>query len=144
MSNENRNIQTESQVLQTESSHVVIGVSAVPAGLTRYVTFVKVTQVQAGASGAATGKGSRVVFCSCAASGSASNITKASTFAKLSIGIASGAASQVPEKTVMIPRHPDVNNPLFSVAAGKWLTATLGSVAGTSSGVNIFVQFYDE
>lgn len=134
----NLNLQTVCKQIATKSSHVVIG-SSVAAGLTRYVTYVRVAQVANSAA-----KGSRVIFCSAAASGTASNITAASTIAKLSIGIPSCVASHVSKKTVAIPSQPNTENPLFSVAASKWLTATLGSAAGTSATCVVFVQYYDQ
>lgn len=139
----NYNIQTACKQIATKSSHVVIG-SSVAAGLTRYVTMVRVAQVTNGAA-----KGSRVVFCSATASNSASNITAASAIQKLSIGIPSAAAAsavarfRVPKKTVQMPGQPNTENPLFTVAASKWLTATLGSAAGTSATCVVFVQYYD-
>lgn len=134
----NYNILTVGKQIATKSSHVVIG-SSVAAGKTRYVTFVRVAQVTNGAA-----KGSRVVFCSAAASNSASNITAASTIQKLSIGIPSTVASHMYQKSVNVPSQPDTENPLFTVAASKWLTATLGSAAGTSATCVVFVQYYDQ
>jgi hypothetical protein len=134
----NYNIKTACKQIATKSSHVVIG-SSVAAGMTRYVTMVRVSQITNGA-----GKGSRVVFCSAAASNTATNITAASAIAKLSVGIGSYVASHVGMKSVNIPSQPDTENPLFTVAASKWLTATLGSAAGTSATAVVFVQYYDQ
>jgi hypothetical protein len=136
----NQNLQTVCKQIATKSSHIVIG-SSVAAGLTRYVTYVRVAQVTNGA-----GKGSRVVFCSAAASNTATNITVASTIQKLSIGIPSAVAANMkqPKKTVEVPSQPNSNNPLFTVAASKWLTATLGSAAATSATCVVFVQYYDQ
>lgn len=134
----NYNIQSACKQIATKSSHVVIG-SSVAAGMTRYVTMVCVAQVTNGAA-----KGSRVIFCSAAASNSASNITAASAIAKLSIGIPSCVASNVSKKSITVPLQPDTKNPLFTVAASKWLTATLGSAAGTSATCVVFVQYYDQ
>lgn len=134
----NYNIQTVCKQIATKSSHVVIG-SSVAAGKTRYVTYVRVAQVTNGAA-----KGSRVVFCSAAASNSASNMTAASAIQKLNIGIASYVASHVGRKSISLPLQPDTNNPLFTVAASKWLTATLGSAAGTSATCVVFAQYYDQ
>jgi len=136
----NYNLQTVCKQIATKSSHVVIG-SSVAAGLTRYVTMVRVAQVTNGAA-----KGSRVVFCSAAASNTATNITVASTIQKLSIGIPSAVAAVMkqPKKTVEVPSQPNSENPLFTVAASKWLTATLGSAAGTSATCVVFVQYYDQ
>lgn len=134
----NYNIQTVCKQIATKSSHIAIG-SSVAAGLTRYVTYVRVSQVTNGAA-----LGSRVVFCSAAASGTATNITTASAIQKLSIGIPSCAASNVSKKSVSIPSQPNTDNPLFTVAASKWLTAVLGSAAGTSATCVVFVQYYDQ
>ncbi len=134
----NFNIQTVSKQIATKSSHVCIG-SSVAVGMTRYVTMVRVAQVTNGAA-----KGSRVIFCSAAASNTATNITVASTIAKLSIGIPSCVASHVAKKSIQIPLQPNTANPLFTVAASKWLTATLGSAAGTSATCIVFAQYYDQ
>lgn len=137
-SGKNLNIQTVCKQIATKSSHVVIG-SSVAAGMTRYVTLVRVAQITNGAA-----KGSRVIFCSAAVSNTATNITVASTIAKLSIGIPSCVASHVSQKTVTIPKYTDASNPLFTIAASKFLTATLGSAAGTSATCVVFVQYYDQ
>lgn len=134
----NYNLQTACKQIATKSSHVVLG-SSVAAGKTRYVTMVRVAQVTNGAA-----KGSRVIFCSAAASNSASNITAASTIQKLCVGIPSCVASNVSKKSITIPSQPDSENPLFTVAASKWLTATLGSAAGTSATCVVFVQYYEQ
>ena len=140
----NYNIQTLCKQIATKSGHVCFA-TAVPTGMTRYVTCVGVVQNVGGQAA----KGSRVIFCSAAASGSASNITAGSTLAKLSIGIGSYLASAggagTFEKTVMIPSGgPDTEHPLFSIAATKWFTAVLGSAAGTSCICEVFAQWYDQ
>jgi hypothetical protein len=135
----NYNIQTACKKFKTKSSHVVFG-SSVAAGLTRYVTMVGVVQDAGSAA-----KGSRVIFCSSTASGSASNVTAGSTLAKLSVGIGSYVASHVWEKTVMIPPGgSNTEHPLFTIAASKWFTAVLGSAAGTSAVCEVFAQWYDQ
>ncbi len=137
----NFNIQTKDKKIATKGVSVAIG-STVAAGMTRYVTFVQVTQEPA--SGGA-GHGSRVFFCSAAASTSMSTIALASAAQKLSITICSAAASHVGERCIQIPKQPDTENPLFSIAASKMLVVKLGStVAGTSAAVDVFVQYYDQ
>ena len=136
----NYNIQTKCKKFKAKSSHICFA-SAVPAGMTRYVTCVGVIQ---DVGGQAT-KGSRVIFCSAAASGTATNETTGSAIAKLSIGIGSFVASQAWEKTVMIPSGgPDTEHPLFSIAESKWFVAVLGSAAGTSGVCEVFAQWYDQ
>lgn len=136
----NYNIQTKCKKIALESSHICFA-SAVPAGMTRYVTCVGVIQD----AGGQAGKGSRVIFCSTAASGTATNATVGSANAKLSVGIGSYVASHVWEKTVMIPPGgPDTEHPLFTIAASKWFVAVLGSAAGTSAACEVFAQWYDQ
>lgn len=143
----NNNLQTVSKQISTKSSHIVIG-SSVAAGLTRYVTMLKVTQSQ----GATNGKGSRVIFCSTLLSGTSSNPTAGSANAKIAVVIPSAIVSADPTsanmplvvKSKQIPAMPDSENPLMTIAASKWFTAVLGSAAGTSSPVHVFGQYYDQ
>jgi hypothetical protein len=136
----NYNLQTKCKKFKAKSSHICFA-SAVPAGMTRYVTCVGVIQDVGGQSA----KGSRVIFCSAAASGTATNATTGSAIAKLSVGIGSYVASHVWEKTVMIPPGgPDAEHPLFTIAASKWFVAVLGSAAGTSGVCEVFAQWYDQ
>jgi len=143
----NNNLITVSKLIPTKSSHVVLGTAAVPAGMTRYVTMVKATQVQG-----ASGKGSRVYFCSAAASGTGTNQTTASAIQKLNLAIPSAVISAAPTsaptpiviKSRQVPAMSDSENPLFTIAESKWFTATLSSATGASSPVNVFAQYYDQ
>lgn len=136
----NYNIQTKSKKFKAKSSHICFG-SSVAAGMNRYVTCVGVIQDVGGQGGV----GSRVIFCSAAASGTATNATTGSAIQKLSIGIGSFTGSHAWEKTVMIPPGgPNTEHPLFSIAESKWFTAVLGSVAGTSGVCEVFAQWYDQ
>lgn len=134
----NFNIQTKCKSLATKGAIAAIG-STVAAGMNRYVTFVTVMQNTGGA-----GKGSRVFFCSAAASGSMSTIALASAAQKISVQIPSAVASHVVDKTIQIPLQPNSENPLFSIAAGKMLVVKLASAAGGSAAVDVFVQYYDQ
>lgn len=139
----NNNIITVSKLIPTKSSHVVFG-SSVAAGLTRYVTMIK-----AAATSKTNGKGSRVFFCSGAASNTGSNDTTASAIQKMKLTIAStpmtsGGVTQVVKKTMQSPLMPDSENPLFTIAESKWFTATLASETGASAPVNVFAQYYDQ
>jgi hypothetical protein len=135
----NQDIKSVSKRLAGKSSHVVFG-SSVAAGMKRYVTMIRVAQDQSTA-----GKSSKVVFTSTAASNTASSTGAASTAMKLRVTIQSAlATSPFQKKVVQIPQQPDTENHLFTIAASKWFGAYLGSVAGASSPVNVFAQWYDQ
>lgn len=115
--------------------------SSVAAGMTRYVTMVRVEQHKA--TGVATAA-SKVYLCSTAASATASTTAAASTAAKLIMWIHSGNASHGISRRIQMPDVPDVQNPLFTIAASKFFTCYIGSVATTSAPVHVFVQYYDQ
>jgi len=133
----NYDIKTASKYLGGVSSHIAIG-SSVAANMTRYVTFLRIM------SDAPTNKeGSKVYLCSTAASNTASSTGAASTAQKLVGRIQSALA--IRDKTVIVPKGgPNTEHPLFTIAASKWLTAYLCSVAGQSYPVHVFAQYYDE
>ena len=113
--------------------------SSVAAGMTRYVTMVQVSQVKNSAAA-----GSRIIFGSAAAAGSFTTIASASGAAKFVVGIGSYVASHVGMKTVRVPSQPNTENPLFTVAASKFLVAKECSAAGQSATCHVFVQYYDQ
>lgn len=117
--------------------------SSVAAGMTRYVTMVRVKQTKA--SGLQS-HGSKVYLCSVAAQHTASTTTAASAGAKMQIYIQSVAGNtNVPVlKVKQIPDIPDTENPLFTIAASKWFTAFLCSGATQSGPVHVFAQYYDQ
>ncbi len=135
----NYNVQTKLKKIATKSLHATFG-TAVPTGMTRYVTCVGVIQDAGGMASA----GSRVIFCSTAASNTAQSATAASTAAKLSIGIGSYVTNKGEKNVFLPPGGPDTEHPLFTIAATKWFTAFLCSAAGTSAMVEVFAQWYDQ
>ncbi len=131
----NYNIQTRSvNTKGATGSGVAIG-SSVAAGMTRYVTFISISP-----KSAASGKGRKIWFCSTAATATASSTTLASTAAKLVY--VQGSASAEPNWHT--PRVPDTSNPLFTIAASKFLTARQSKTQGGSGSCSIFVQYYDQ
>jgi len=138
----NYDIKTVSKPLSGVSSHIVIG-SSVAAGMTRYVTFLRVQQVAAKMN-----EGTRVIFCSTTASDTAANTAAASTAQKLvahfpsALAGAAGGATEL--KRLQTPSVPDTEHPLFTIASSKWFTAYLMSDAGWSYPVYVFAQYYDE
>lgn len=136
----NYNIQTACKNVVGKGSNVIIG-GVVATGLKRYVTFVRVSQI--GVKNSAVG-GSRVLFCSVSVTTAVHTMASASANQKLSIGIVSTTTSQLAGKVVNLPSQPNTENPLFSIAAGNWLAAKLGSSAGVSIPCTVFVQYYDQ
>jgi len=118
------------------SSVQTIG-SVVPAGMTRYVTFIRVNPLEP-----TNNMGSRLFLCSGATANIASTPALASAAQKMVIRIASAAT--VGDKNVSIPASPDTEHPLFTVASGSYLRAHLPSTLLMSSSVQLFVQYYDE
>ena len=117
---------------------------AVPAGKTRFVTFVRIElteEVQSNSSGV-TG-----------VLGVASNLTALSAISAIAtvlsgaaipmhLAEASGANPGFIDKQIMnqMPDRPDMDHPLLSVGAGKYLYYGLTDAPAAS----IFVQYYDE
>ncbi len=123
----------------TTGAAVAVG-SSVAAGMTRYVTFVHVSPRTSGIS-----SGALVFLCSTAAAATASTLPLASAAQKMRIMVASHAGRQLEKDNISIPAKINTENPLFSVAAGKFLTVFQAS-AGTFSNkpVSVFVQYYDQ
>ena len=114
------------QDVQIQSAHVVVsaavtdlGLGAVPSGMKRWITFIKQCNEDAAANS--------LFLCS---GTTATDATAANAKDKQFL------AGQY--DTMAYPDSPNVKNPLFSIAASKYLAAY-------SSGGNtgLFVQFYD-
>ncbi len=136
----NYNIQSACKTVTGLGSNAIIG-GIVAASQKRYVTFVRVSQI--GVKNSAVG-GSRILFCSASVTTVGHTMASSSANQKLSIGIVSTTTSNLAGKSVSLPSQPDTENPLFSVAAGNWLIAKLGSSAGVSIPCTVFVQYYDQ
>jgi len=134
----NYNIQTDSvHLAETAASHTITIGAVVPAGMTRYVTFIRATPLTA-----ANNVGSKVYLCSTVVAGAASAAT-ACAAQKLVAHLVNATAAN--NKDVMVPASPDTEHPLFTVAAGAYLRAHLATdVAAFTASVQLFVQYYDE
>lgn len=131
----NYNIVTKTVVPKnTTGSAVAIG-SSVAAGMKRYVTFIAISP-NVGASG----KGRLIYFCSTSTSTKASTNTLASAAAKLKYAQASASA----EPNWHFPSRPDAENPLFTIAASRYLTVHQTSAQAGSGACSVFVQYYDQ
>ena len=132
----NYNIRTATvRAKGTTGSGVAIG-SSVATGMTRYVTFIKVMQ-----SAGSAGKGSKLWFCSTAATATASSTALASAACKMMVLIPSAVGAT---KNYQVPNRPDTENPLFTIAAGKFLTVRSSKLQLGSNSCSIFVQYYDQ
>jgi hypothetical protein len=126
----NHEIQTASKFIAASAVANIGGV--VPAGMTRYVTFVRIEQTTS-----VRFVGPRLYLCSGTASVGTTDAL-ATAVAKLVIT----PTSDVP--ALALPPSPDTEHPLFSVAAGKYLNAHLASADEADGAGNLFVQFFDE
>jgi len=132
MSVRNTEIKTVEVNISTTSG--IVG-DQVPAGMKRWVTFLALdTRIIAG------GASQLGVYL---ASVSVSDPTKASIIAtgnRKSLSFLRATQTTGMRKTpLVIPKNPSVDNPLFSIAAEKWL----GVYATNASGL-ITMQYFDE
>jgi len=120
----NYDIKTISKVISTVNTGLSLG--AVPAGMKRWVTFVRADNVYGGEN--------KLFLVS------TTTETAASTVALASAGAKDRVTLQSKEHFANPPKGPaDPEFPLFSIAESKYLTAK------TNRGsVNLFVQYYDE
>lgn len=110
--------------------------SSVPAGMTRYVTYIAMQR-----NSASNNEGTRLWLCSGAAAGAQSTTALASVTQKLTLEIAS--AVFLP-KTLKTPMKIDTENPLFTIAASKFLNVCKSGLAIASNPCTLFVQYYDQ
>lgn len=123
----------------TTGAAVAVG-SSVATGMTRYVTFVNVTTRTGGVS-----SGALIYLCSTSTAAKASTVTLASAAQKMRIMVASHAGRNLDKDNISIPAKIDTQNPLFSIAAGKFLTVQQASAGVFSNkAVSVFVQYYDQ
>ena len=142
----NYDIKTVSKFLHDQST-VALG-SSVAAGMTRYVTFLRVTPLTV-----AGNLGSKVFICSTSASDTVTNASTASMTQKMVLNIPSAilvGCATIPvtgpwvNKEVQVPDTPNTEHPLFTIAASKFLTAHVSTAAGQTAPVQLFAQYFDE
>ncbi len=135
----NHNIQTIVKELPAGGLATAIG-SSVPANMTRFVTFVRVDR---SAPAINTAVGSKLYLCEALSNAktSYSTPTLASALQKMVVIIPSAVTAN---KDFQSTPKIDTENPLFSIAASKFLTTLLVSDANLSGAANMFVQYYDE
>jgi hypothetical protein len=130
----NYNIKTVS--VQQSATEVTLG-AVVPAGMTRYVTFISISSLNSNNT-----QGSRVYFCS---GGVSVATTDASANAAQKMVIQLASATSGNNKSVAVPPGgPDTEHPLFTVASTAYLRSHLSTATDLSATVQVFVQYYDE
>lgn len=133
----NYNIQTAVvNPLGTTGKPKTVG-AIVAAGKTRYVTFISVTP-----RGDMRSAGCKLLFCSTSTEAKASTLALASAAAKYAVIIASAPGAP---KSFQSSAKIDTENPLFSIAEGRYLTIRQASTAVIgSTACSVFVQYYDQ
>jgi len=135
----NYNIQTRSFHMDEAAiaSHTVTIGAIVPAGMTRYVTFLRLNPL------APTNAGSSKVYLCSGDATVGSTAAEACAAQKIVIETASVVSAR--SKNVMMPPGgPDTEHPLFTVASGAYLRAHLATAGTGTASVQLFVQFFDE
>jgi len=108
-------------VTKRTTSNVItsLGIGAVPSGMRRWITFVKLTTLGAGANAIFLGSGT-----------TATDISSGNWKDHQALGNQFDAFAY--------PDSPRISNPLFSIAGGKYLTCKTSSVTAA-----VFIQYYD-
>ena len=131
----NMELKTVSKVASSQASTLTIG-GVVPANMKRWVTFVSIdTMAKAGASQMG------VYFASVGVSVPIKASLVATANRKMLLYLRSTQANTDPLRRtpLQIPKVPNTETPLFSIAGGKWL-----GVFATKTTANITLQYFDE
>lgn len=119
---ENHDIKTVNKLIS--STIADLGLGAVPANMKRYVTFLRLDNVYGGKQ--------KVYIASTTATTYASTPARASAAAAITVNIEADGEECIP------PGVPDVDHPLFSIAAGKYIDALTDR-----GGAYMFMQYFD-
>lgn len=134
MSARNRELQTVSKVVSSDASTITIG-GQVPAGMTRWVTFIALDAYLA-----ANTEALRMYFASTGAAPTKTSMIATGNRKYLFDLRASKLLNVTPDGVpFMVPRQPNVDKPLFSIGGESYLGVYASSITS-----NLFVQFYDE
>jgi hypothetical protein len=120
---ENHDIKTLNKLIG--STVADLGLGAVPTGMKRYVTFLRLDNEYAGKQ--------KVYIATATVTTYASTPLRASAASKITVNIEADKEGCIP------PGVPDVDHPLFTVAAGKYIDALTDR-----GGAYLFMQYYDE
>lgn len=119
----NYDIKSMSKLIGTAIA--TLGLGAVPTGMKRYVTLIRVNNV--------AGQQNTLYVASAANSTTTSTDTLASAAQKYSVQLEAGGADQFPNS------EPDPEHPLFSIAAGAYVNMKM-----SKGSARVFMQYYDQ
>lgn len=130
-----RNIELKlvNKVITSGVANVNIG-GQVPSGMKRWVTFIQLDTL---ALGGASNVG--IYFASVGISNPSIASVVATGNRKMKLMLRATQVTGFRKTPFQVPKTPNVNNPLFSIAGGKWL----GAVATTTTGM-VTMQYFDE
>ncbi|MBU0846626.1 hypothetical protein KKH23_05500 [Patescibacteria group bacterium] len=120
----NTDIKTVRKLVTTAGTS--IGAPAVPAGMKRWVTFIRATNE--------FGAFQNLYVCSCTSAVYATTMAKASATAKVNLILGALGHQNLPEAG-----PTDYSYPLFSIAEDKYINAY-----PTKGNASLFIQYYDE
>ena len=115
-----RDVELKTAVQTTTGTPTDLGIGAVPAGMRRWVTFIKTTNLAASANA--------LFLCSGTTATDASSGNRKD---KTTLG------SQY--DLVAYPDSPDVTKPLFSIGPSRYL-----ALSASASSMETMIQYYDE
>jgi len=123
-------IKSKNVVIGTQAGTVSFGMGVVPAGKTRFITYVKAVNINHGVGPTNT------LYLASNVADSITGVATATANKKLTIPF----DANVPENSRQVPDGgPDTMNPLFTIAASHYL---IGCASRKS--IDAFVQYYDE
>lgn len=130
----NIELKTVNRLLGSNASQVNMG-GQVPAGMKRWVTFVSIDNVYSAAGAEQLG----VYFASVTVSNPVKSSITTTARRKLLLHLRGTQTSGHRTGPVQVPKVPNVDTPLFSIAAEKWL-----GVFATKATAQVVVQYFDE
>jgi hypothetical protein len=123
-------IKSKNVVIGTQAGTVSFGIGQVPAGKTRFITYVKATNINHGVGPTNT------LYMAENAADSITGIATATASKKLTIPF----NADLSENERQVPNGgPDTDRPLFTVAASHYLIGCT-----SRKPIDVFVQYYDE
>ena len=117
MSVENYDLKTAQASIHTAANIIS---TAVPAGMTRYITFLK--------------------YCNVNAAAQTITLSDSDTTGGGGVDVTLDIQELAAGDTIMFPDSPDPEKPIMSLAAGQFLTG----VASVGANVEVTVGYYDE
>ena len=128
----NIELKSTSMLVKDTTASLTIG-GQVPAGMTRWVTFLSMENAAVSASSFAL-----YVASVPTANPTVASIT-ATTNRKLLVSVRASLLSSTFKNPVQIPLKPNIDTPLFSIGAEKFC-----GVSATGATANLYAQYYDE